>query len=150
MNWRVNVRSRGRALLMLFLFSDVDEDDAPTRIRVGSHRDVARLLAPEGNQGLSFVELAERLDGLPARPEVSATGEAGTVYLCHPFLAHAATIHKGHSPRFMAQPPLLHRPVDPGSGPMATDIFGHELAIEDAPASLSPVARAIRLGLREA
>ena len=36
MEWRVNVRSRGRALLMLFLFSDVGPEDAPTRIRVGS------------------------------------------------------------------------------------------------------------------
>ena len=43
--WRVNVTSRDRALLMLFLFSDVGEDDAPTRIRVGSHADVA---APAG------------------------------------------------------------------------------------------------------
>jgi hypothetical protein len=46
--WRVNLSSDGRALLMLFLFSDVSEDDAPTRIRVGSHYDVARLLAPSG------------------------------------------------------------------------------------------------------
>jgi len=38
--YRLNLRSRGRALLMLFLFSDVGEDDAPTRIRVGSHLDV--------------------------------------------------------------------------------------------------------------
>ena len=37
LTWRANVRSSGRALLMLFLFSDVGEDDAPTRIRVGSH-----------------------------------------------------------------------------------------------------------------
>ena len=37
LSWRVNSRSRGRALLMLFLFSDVSETDAPTRIRVGSH-----------------------------------------------------------------------------------------------------------------
>src|SRR5713226_9123123 len=40
-SWRVNVTSRGRALLMLFLFSDVGERDAPTRIRVGSHFDMA-------------------------------------------------------------------------------------------------------------
>ncbi len=33
-----------------------------------------------------------------------ATGEAGTVYLCHPFLVHAAQIHRGKRPRFMAQP----------------------------------------------
>ena len=32
MEWRANVKSRGRALLMLFLFSDVGPDDAPTRI----------------------------------------------------------------------------------------------------------------------
>jgi hypothetical protein len=36
LSWRINIRSKGRALLMLFLFSDVDEADAPTRIRAGS------------------------------------------------------------------------------------------------------------------
>ena len=35
--YRLNLRSRGRALLMLFLFSEVGEADAPTRILVGSH-----------------------------------------------------------------------------------------------------------------
>src|SRR6266853_1491503 len=83
--WRVNVTSRGRALLMLFLFSDVSERDAPTRIRVGSHLDMARFLAP--------------------------AGEAGTVYLCHPFLVHAAQMHRGSTPRFLAQPPL--HPAEP-------------------------------------
>lgn len=106
-SWRVNVRSRGRALLMLFLFSDVGKDDAPTRIRTGSHLDVARILAPSGEDGMSFVELAQRLDETAARPEVEATGEAGTVYLCHPFLVHAAQPHRGAEPRFMAQPPLV-------------------------------------------
>ena len=50
---RANVRSRGRALLMLFLFSDVGPRDAPTRIRVGSHIDMARFLAPAGETGMS-------------------------------------------------------------------------------------------------
>lgn len=105
--WRVNIASRGRVLLMLFLFSDVGEDDAPTRIRAGSHLDVARLLAPEGERGLSFMELASRLDATASRPQALATGEAGTVYLCHPFLVHAAQPHRGTRPRFMAQPPLF-------------------------------------------
>ena len=109
--WRVNVASRGRALLMLFLFSDVGEDDAPTRIRVGSHRDVARLLAPAGEAGLGFMELAARLDATAERPTALATGLAGTVYLCHPFLVHAAQPHRGRTPRFLAQPPLL--PAEP-------------------------------------
>ena len=39
-NIRANIASKGRALLMLFLFSDVGDLDAPTRIRVGSHADI--------------------------------------------------------------------------------------------------------------
>lgn len=108
LSWRVNVASKGRALLMLFLFSDVGPDDAPTRIRAGSHRDIAKRLAPAGEQGLSLGELAA--DGFAEsahRDEVLATGEAGTVYLCHPFLVHAAQPHRGTRPRFLAQPPLL-------------------------------------------
>src|SRR6266446_6446884 len=56
-SWRVNVTSRGRALLMLFLFSDVGERDAPTRIRAGSHADMARFLAPAGEAGMSHLAL---------------------------------------------------------------------------------------------
>ena len=44
MDWRVNIHSRGRTLLMLFLFSDVTEADAPTRLRAGSHMDIARAI----------------------------------------------------------------------------------------------------------
>jgi hypothetical protein len=107
LKWRINVNSKGRALLMLFLFSDVYEQDAPTRIRRGSHLDVAKILEPEGDQGLSFMQLAQSLEGLPIRQEALATGAAGTVYLCHPFLVHAAQDHHGTLPKFMAQPPLL-------------------------------------------
>jgi hypothetical protein len=106
-SWRINIYSRGRVLLMLFLFSDVGEYDAPTRIRTGSHFDVARLLKPAGEKGMSFLELAKKLSVTEGRKEVSATGNAGTVYLCHPFLVHAAQKHKGITPRFLAQPPLL-------------------------------------------
>ena len=94
---------------MLFLFSDVTSNDAPTRIRAGSHADVARVLGPFQDQGLSFIELSHRLDHLPARKEVLALGDAGTVYLCHPFIVHAAQDHTGLSPKFMAQPPLVTR-----------------------------------------
>lgn len=108
MEWRANITSRGRALLMLFLFSDVGEMDAPTRIRVGSHIDIARILAPAGDKGLTLGELAaHRFDETAHHEEVLATGESGTVYLCHPFLVHAAQPHRGTRPRFMAQPPLL-------------------------------------------
>ncbi|KYF52720.1 phytanoyl-CoA dioxygenase family protein [Sorangium sp. So ce854] len=134
MSWRVNVASRGRALLLLFLFSDVGEPDAPTRIRAGSHLDIARQLAPAGEQGLTLRELAANGFAETAhRPEVLATGEAGTVYLCHPFLVHAAQPHRGARPRFLAQPPLL--PAEP-------------LRIEREHGEHSPVERAIRGALR--
>jgi hypothetical protein len=106
--WRVNVFSRDRALLMLFLFSDVGTDDAPTRIRVGSHAGMARFLAPAGEGGMAHMQLEHMGADLP---EALATGEAGTVYLCHPFLVHAAQKHRGLRPRFMAQPPLA--PAEP-------------------------------------
>lgn len=104
---RLNVRSDGRALLMLFLFSDVGPDDAPTRIRTGSHRDVVPLLAPHGDEGAEFFAFAAQ--AVPAtehRPVAVATGAAGDVFLCHPFLVHAGQRHRGTSPKFMAQPPL--------------------------------------------
>jgi hypothetical protein len=131
--WRLNVFSRGRALLMLFLFSDVGEDDAPTRLRVGSHRSIAHRLWPHGEQGLSLRELA-RTDFRESAhlPQALATGAAGTVYLCHPFVVHAAQPHRGRVPRFLAQPPLLPSvPLDP----LRTD--GGD----------APVERAIRLAL---
>ncbi|CCH02675.1 hypothetical protein FAES_4676 [Fibrella aestuarina BUZ 2] len=132
-DWRINVRSTGRGLLMLFLFSDCTAQDAPTRLRVGSHRDVAALLEPFGAAGLSFMELAGKLSDLPTRPETVAVGAAGTVYLCHPFLVHASQPHSGTEPRFLAQPPLLLR---------------HELTIEASATGYTPVEQAIRSGLR--
>jgi hypothetical protein len=110
MEWRANVSSRGRALLMLFLFSDVDVEDAPTRLRVGSHHDIARQLAPAGEKGMTLRELAaDGFAGSAGRQEVLAIGQAGTVYLCHPLIVHSAQAHHGATPRFMAQPPLLPR-----------------------------------------
>lgn len=133
MEWRANVISTGRMLLMLFVFSEVGEDDAPTRIRAGSHLDIARKLAPAGEAGLSLRQLsADGYASTAHRPEVYATGSPGTVYLCHPFLVHAAQPHRGTRPKFMAQPPLL--PARP-------------LALDRPEGDYSPVEIAIRTAL---
>ncbi|WP_158858479.1 phytanoyl-CoA dioxygenase family protein [Lunatibacter salilacus] len=134
MEWRVNIKSKGRALLMLVLYSDVSDADAPTVIYKGSHLDVARVLSKEDDWGLSFMTLANKLELLPKREEVYATGKAGTVYLCHPFLVHSAQAHRGNIPKFMAQPPLLLK---------------RELSIGDSDVDHSPVERAIRLALKK-
>lgn len=108
MEWRANIASKGRALLMLFLFTDVGPDDAPTRLRAGSHLDIARQLARAGDEGLTLGELAaDGFVGSAHRTEALATGPAGAVYLCHPFLVHSAQPHDGTRPRVIAQPPLL-------------------------------------------
>ncbi len=106
---RINVRSRGAALLALFLFSDVDERSAPTRLRSGSHIDTARILAPAGEAGLEWAEAARRAAQASAhRPVVLATGRAGDVFLCHEFMVHAASWpHRGDHPRMMAQPSIV-------------------------------------------
>jgi hypothetical protein len=130
MAWRVNIASRGRALLVLLLFADVEADDAPTRIRVGSHAEIARQLAPAGDAGLSLGDLAA--DGFARsahRAEALAVGPAGTAYLCHPFLVHSAQLHRGRAPRFMAQPPLLPRQPLFGTGAPLNAV---ERAIVDA------------------
>ncbi|MEV0178912.1 phytanoyl-CoA dioxygenase family protein [Streptomyces sp. NPDC050625] len=131
--WHTNLRSRERALLMLFLFGEVTEEDAPTRIRVGSHLDVPPVLEPYGEAGASFLELGPQVATASAhRPLAYATGSPGDVYLCHPFLVHAAQPHHGTRPRFMAQPPLhLESPLE-----LDRPDGGH-----------SPVERAIRRGL---
>lgn len=129
--WRINVRSKDRALLMLFIFSDVSELDAPTRISVGSHKYIAKILAKYGDEGLTFLELAKKLDELPKLPETLATGTPGTVYLCHPFIVHAAQRHLGNNPKFMAQPPLtLKSPFELKNKPQ--DTYPVERAIIEA------------------
>lgn len=130
---RLNVRSAGRALLLLFLFSDISINDAPTRILEGSHLDIPGPLEPAGENGLSFIEVSQRLtDKTLDRSTVYATGKTGTVFLCHPFLVHAAQPHRGERPRFMAQPPLL--PAEP-------------IQLVRAGEDYSPVEEAIRMAL---
>jgi hypothetical protein len=124
MEWRANVKSRGRALLMLFLFSDVGPDDAPTRIRKGSHAAIARELLPYGEAGATLRQLSANGYASTQDCEVAlASGAAGTVYLCHPFLVHAAQPHRGERPRFMAQPPLLPKgEFDPALPPSPVQV----------------------------
>lgn len=129
----VNVRSKARGLLALFLFSDVGPDDAPTRLVCGSHLAVPQFLAPYGEAGTPADAEFWRPSTL-CLPVAHAIGRAGDIYLCHPFIVHTATWpHRGTMPRMIAQPAVHVRggfAID-GSDP-------------------SPVARAIVAGLASA
>lgn len=53
-------------------------------------------------------------------PTVLATGKAGDVFLCHPFLVHAATWpHTGRLPRIMAQPGVALHDQFPLTDPLS-------------------------------
>jgi hypothetical protein len=126
----VNVRSRARGLLALFLFTDVGPHDAPTRLMCGSHQYVPEFLAPYGEAGTSADADFWR-PSILCLPVAHATGRAGDVFLCHPFIVHTATWpHRGSGPRMLAQPAIHVR-------------GGFDLDGSDQ----SPVARAIVAGL---
>ncbi len=105
----VNHRSRGRLLVVLVLLTDTGEADAPTRLRAGSHHVVPAALEPFGDDGVAALQFQppSEVHDLPLR---LATGSAGDVYLCHPFLVHAAQRHRGTGPRVMSQPGVLTPP----------------------------------------
>lgn len=103
----------------------------PRALAVGSHLEAVRLLAPHGEQGLSVRDVSQALARSPRR-EAFAIGPAGTVYLCHPLLPHAAQRHRGSNPRVLAQPSLLP------AAPLRLHREDHDF---------SPVEAAIRLGL---
>ncbi|MDA0638872.1 phytanoyl-CoA dioxygenase family protein [Nonomuraea sp. MCN248] len=112
-SWAVS--GRPGTMLLLVLLSEVGEDDAPTRIRIGSHRDAARAL---GERTLDPFEAGPLLaEASAGRPEAYATGLPGDMYLVHPLTVHAADEHRGTRPRFMSQGPVfLKEPVAPGEG----------------------------------
>ncbi|MEV0390672.1 phytanoyl-CoA dioxygenase family protein [Nonomuraea sp. NPDC050643] len=112
-SWAVSARPE--TMLLLVLLSEVGDDDAPTRLRVGSHRDAAQAL---GERVLDPFEAGPLVDAASAdRPVAYATGLPGDVYLVHPLTVHAADVHRGTRPRFMAQTPVfLTTPVAPGGG----------------------------------
>ncbi|HUR02259.1 MAG TPA: phytanoyl-CoA dioxygenase [Nonomuraea sp.] len=110
--WGVTVRAHN--LLVLMLFSEVGELDAPTRVRVGSQRDSLGALGEQVHDNVSAGALLDAASR--DRPVALATGSPGDAYLVHPLTVHAAQEHLGQRPRFMAQMPfMLAAPLDPAA-----------------------------------
>jgi hypothetical protein len=116
------VSGRPHTLLLLTLLSVVGPADAPTRIRAGSHHDVARVLGTDELDALAAGPMVDRAS--VHRPVGYATGEPGDMYLVHPFTVHAADEHRGGTPRFMAQSPvLLTVPLSPAASTPLACVF---------------------------
>ncbi|MBB6347523.1 phytanoyl-CoA dioxygenase [Nonomuraea muscovyensis] len=112
------VSGRPETMLVLLLLSEVGVDDAPTRIRVGSQRDVAAAL-PAGQVLDPFVAGPIVDEVSRGRSLAYATGVPGDAYLVHPFTVHAAQRHAGSRPRFMAQFPVSLAAALDGGGQTA-------------------------------
>jgi hypothetical protein len=98
-----HVTSSEQVLTPIFLWSDVGIDDSPTLLAVGSHVDVTRLLAEHEPEGVSGAHIGQVVDSTVARHEVAAaTGEAGDLIVCHPFLAHTINPAGPTRPRFIS------------------------------------------------
>ncbi|WP_223167917.1 phytanoyl-CoA dioxygenase [Nonomuraea sp. SYSU D8015] len=107
------VSGRPGTLLLLVLFSEVGPDDAPTRVRAGSQRDLAAVLDEQVIDPMKSGPLFDETGR--DRPVALATGRPGDAYVLHPFTVHAAQEHLGAEPRFMAQMPIvLAKPLAPG------------------------------------
>jgi hypothetical protein len=85
-----HLSSSEQVLVTIFLWQDVGEDDSPTLLQPGSHRQVAQLIADAEPRGIPGDEvLATVSAAIDGTGSVAATGTAGDVYVCHPFLAHS-------------------------------------------------------------
>jgi len=85
-----HVNSGEQILTPIFFWDDVGPDDGPTLLCRGSHRPVAQLLAehePDGIRGDQIAVLVH--EAIETSDVVAATGSAGDVIVCHPFLAHS-------------------------------------------------------------
>jgi len=124
-SWTVS--GRPHTVLVLTLLSEVGPDDAPTRIRAGSHHDVAEVLS---DQSVTPFEAGPLVDECSAGRRVDfATGEPGDVYVVHPFTVHAADEHRGRTPRFMAQAPyVLTTPLSPQTRTPLACVFARRTA----------------------
>ncbi len=94
-----------QGLLVIVLWSDVVHRGGPTYLAADSVKPIAEYLAarPEGVHPFEFPfsTLIQQCSNF-----VEATGEAGDVFLMHPFLLHASSLNPLRLPRLITNPPI--------------------------------------------
>ncbi len=130
-NFRHFLDSPDQALLTIVIWQDVDVRGGATFIVADSVPVVARHLAahPEGCSPNEFGRLVHQ-----CRDFRHAVGDAGDVYLMHPFMLHASSPNHSGIARFITNPPVQY--LEP-------------MNFDRDPALQSPVERAILRGLEQ-
>ena len=128
-----HVTSGEQVLTPIFLWDDVDVDDGPTLLGVGSHLRVARLLADQEPDGVPGEDIGRFVhDNVRCEDVAPATGAAGDVFICHPFLAHTINPAGPKGPRYISNvavhgtAPLKHKTTP------SNNLTPVEIAIEHA------------------
>jgi len=99
-----HVDSADQGLLPIFIFSKIEPGDGGTCLEECSHFKTARILRDSEPEGLSVVDLAKRVNGLPRGKVIESNGNPGDVILMHPFMAHTRSNNTGKRVRFICNP----------------------------------------------
>ncbi|HXX68394.1 MAG TPA: hypothetical protein VEK07_14490 [Polyangiaceae bacterium] len=109
-----------QGLLVIAIFSDIQQRGGATALACDSVPRIASFLAehPEGvlPRGFPEKEIVARCDDF-----VEATGDAGDVYLMHPFMLHTWSVNESGKARFIINPPVTLRDPMCFSRPSAAD-----------------------------
>jgi len=104
-----HINSPDQGLLLIFLFSDIEPGDGGTTLSAGSHKVTARILAEAEPDGLDVYNLARAVAAYPRHAVIEATGQAGDVYVMHPFMLHSRSVNTGNRVRFICNPCITLR-----------------------------------------
>ncbi|CEG49013.1 Phytanoyl-CoA dioxygenase [Plasmopara halstedii] len=114
-SYQHHIDSKESGLVAIFLFTDINPGEGGTALSVGSHKNVARLLAVNEPRGMKGGAVSHEARKFEHQNVVEVNGKAGDVMLVHPFLLHARSKNLGQkgvdSVRIMCNPnvKLHHR-----------------------------------------
>lgn len=109
-NWHIDggffhhhLDSPEQGMLPIFVFSDIGPGDGGTGIAPGSHKIAARVLRDAIPDGLSQVELGQRVKAYP-RQVMEVNANAGDIAFLHPFMLHTIGTNCGSKVRVICNP----------------------------------------------
>jgi hypothetical protein len=102
-NWfRHTLHSAEQGLLIIGLFTDIEERWGGTILALGSHKRTARILAANIADGMTHHELFAEVLREPLGNFHEITGAAGDVLLAHPFMFHTRGMKHAGPPRIIS------------------------------------------------
>lgn len=101
-------------LILMHLFTDIQQGGGGTAVRLGSHHYTARILAEAGPDGLEREEIIPRvLAATKHLPVREITGNNGDLIIMHPWIIHTSSLNTGDQLRIAANKHIsLYTPMN--------------------------------------